>query len=104
MVTEAEKKAKGIESQELVERIAPILHGHEPDVQGAALADLVAIWLAGHRGYASPDGKQTMTGDDLRKEVFAHFRAAVIALTKFNMAIQDEAIAAGMMEKKTWEP
>ncbi len=26
----------------------PHLHGHEPGVQGAALADLVSIYIAGH--------------------------------------------------------
>lgn len=33
---------------ELVERIRPILADHHPAEQGAALADLLAIWLAGH--------------------------------------------------------
>jgi hypothetical protein len=33
---------------DLVERIRPILAGNHPAVQGAAMADLVAIWLAGH--------------------------------------------------------
>lgn len=32
----------------LVERIRPLLAGHPPEVQGAALADLVAIFIAGH--------------------------------------------------------
>jgi hypothetical protein len=32
----------------LVERIRPLLAGNSPDVQGAALAELLAIWLAGH--------------------------------------------------------
>jgi hypothetical protein len=90
MITEAEKGAKGDESQELVERIAPILSGHGPDVQGAALADLVAMWLAGHRS-ATLNGKP-LTGEDLRKQVFAHFVTAVIQLTKVNMAIQDEVM------------
>jgi hypothetical protein len=92
MITEAEKKAKGDKSEQLVERIALILQGHGPDVQGAALADLVAIWLAGHRSATSFDGKQVMSGDDLRKQVFAHFVAAVIELTKINIVFQDEVI------------
>lgn len=33
---------------EIVERIRPLLAGHHPAIQGAALADLLAIWLAGH--------------------------------------------------------
>ena len=34
---------------EIVDRIRPILGGHHPAVQGAVLADLLAIWLAGHQ-------------------------------------------------------
>jgi len=33
---------------ELVDRIRPILAGNHPAVQGAVLADLLALWLAGH--------------------------------------------------------
>lgn len=32
----------------LVEAIRPILGGKPPPIQGAVLADLLAIWLAGH--------------------------------------------------------
>jgi hypothetical protein len=32
----------------LVERIKPLLAGRPSKIQGAALADLLAIWLAGH--------------------------------------------------------
>ena len=35
---------------ELVEKIAPMLAGEHPLVVGGALADLLAIWLAGHLG------------------------------------------------------
>lgn len=38
-------------------RIRPILAGHHPGVQGAALADLLSVWLAGHH-------------PDMREEVF----------------------------------
>jgi hypothetical protein len=34
--------------RELVERMRPILAGHHPAAQGAALADMLAMWLAGH--------------------------------------------------------
>jgi hypothetical protein len=30
------------------ERVKPLLAGHPPEVQGAVLADLLAIWLVGH--------------------------------------------------------
>jgi xanthine/uracil permease len=43
-------KAQTIEAQALARTIAPILAGHPPGVQGAALADLLATWLAGHIG------------------------------------------------------
>lgn len=32
----------------LVDRIRPVLAGEDPSNQGAALADLLAIWIAGH--------------------------------------------------------
>ncbi len=32
----------------LVDRIRPLLAGISPEIQGAALADCLAIWLAGH--------------------------------------------------------
>ena len=32
----------------LIDRISPILHGQDRQVQGAVLADLLAKWLAGH--------------------------------------------------------
>ena len=35
---------------ELVEAIRPLLAGFPAPVQGAVLADLLAIWLAGHFG------------------------------------------------------
>jgi hypothetical protein len=30
-------------------RIQPILAGHGPELQGAVINDLTAIWIAGHR-------------------------------------------------------
>lgn len=32
----------------LVDRIRPILAGHDPAIQSAVLADLLSMWLAGH--------------------------------------------------------
>jgi hypothetical protein len=48
----------------IVAQIKPLLAGKPPDMQGAVLADLLAIWLAGH----------TVTGDqaatnELREDV-----------------------------------
>jgi hypothetical protein len=36
------------EALELTDRIKPLLAGHPPEVQGAVLANLASLWLAGH--------------------------------------------------------
>jgi hypothetical protein len=36
------------EIERIVGMICPILHGNPPQIQGAVLADLFAMWLAGH--------------------------------------------------------
>lgn len=43
--------AMGVQEDEViatVDRIRPLLAGRSPEVQGAILADLLAIWVAGH--------------------------------------------------------
>jgi hypothetical protein len=35
-------------AQQITNRIAPLLAGHPPEVQGIVLADLVATFVAGH--------------------------------------------------------
>lgn len=42
------QQVRAIEVMELVEQIKPILAGKHPSIQGAALADCLAIWLAGY--------------------------------------------------------
>jgi len=42
------KHEMSLRSQELVDQITPILYGHNSEVQGATLADLLSMWLAGH--------------------------------------------------------
>lgn len=50
---------------------APILAGKAPEVQGAALADLAAVWLSGH--LVVDDDVRTF---ETRRELFeAHCRA-----------------------------
>jgi hypothetical protein len=44
----------------IVERIRPILAGHPAPIQGAALADCVAIWLAGHHVEGDEDRTRTL--------------------------------------------
>jgi len=36
------------QSDEIVEKIKPLLAGKHPGVQGVVVANLLAIWLAGH--------------------------------------------------------
>lgn len=40
---------KSEEASELARAARIHFTGHSPDVQGAALAELLALWLAGHR-------------------------------------------------------
>ena len=48
----------------LLDRIAPILQGQPAELQGAVLADMTALWLAGHR----LEGERA-EGDRLRAEL-----------------------------------
>jgi hypothetical protein len=59
-------------SQELVRLIGPMLHGQGPDVQGAALCDLLAMWLAGHH----PDVRAVVLGQ------FLHTMMQLIAVNE----------------------
>jgi len=47
----------------LLERIAPILAGQPAELQGAVVADLAAIWIAGHRDESRAEG------DAMREEL-----------------------------------
>lgn len=56
----------GDEADALVDRISPLLAGQSAELQGAVLADLIAIWLAGHR----IEGGR-VEGDRMREELLA---------------------------------
>jgi hypothetical protein len=60
-----------LRSQALVKLIEPMLAGQGPEVQAAALADLTAIWLAGHH-------------PSLRYGQLAQFFDAVVKLSVIN--------------------
>jgi hypothetical protein len=51
------QSARGFSSQAqaLSKALAPLLAGHPPEVQGAALADLVSIYLTGFPNYTRED-------------------------------------------------
>lgn len=44
----------------LVERIRTVLAGHPPMIQGAALSDCLAIWLAGHHVEGDEDATRSL--------------------------------------------
>lgn len=58
--------AMALEVDRLVERIRPILAGHPPDVQSGVLADLLAIWLAGHVGSHAEKVRKKLLADHLK--------------------------------------
>lgn len=60
---------------QIAQQMHPLLAGYPPEVQGAALADLLATWLAGHQG---PDAEQ------LREELLAQHIEAVRQLVPVN--------------------
>jgi hypothetical protein len=66
----------------IVDQIAPLLAGKPAGLLGAALADLLAIWLAGH--HVAGDEKATRT---LRAELLAMHLLAVDSLVPVNAKI-----------------
>ena len=76
----SDEKADAAEA--LAEKIAPMFAGLDPDIIGAALADLTAIWLAGHR--IVDDGLATA---QLRDEVLRAHTRVIRKLTTLNAKI-----------------
>src|SRR5215471_18616275 len=54
-VSPNEARRRAIEALDLVEQIRPILATRDEGVQSAALAELLAVWIAGHM--AGPPGQ-----------------------------------------------
>jgi hypothetical protein len=59
----------------LLLRIQPILAGHAPELQGAVINDLAAIWIAGHRCSDAADERQMH--DELLALLCEHVRELV---------------------------
>lgn len=72
-------RAASAEVIALVALIRPLLAGKDPLVQGAALADLTAIWLAGH--HVAGDSAATQT---VRAELLARHLEGVAKLVPIN--------------------
>jgi len=64
------------ETEELILKITPLLAGKGPKVQGAALAQLVAMWLAGHQ---DPSYTDTPDIKELRNGLMELFTETVMA-------------------------
>jgi len=71
--------------QALVKKMMPLLKGKPPEVQGAALADLLAMWLAGHLDRSDPEGEKTAL---LREATLELHLMAVRALIPINYEMQ----------------
>jgi hypothetical protein len=65
--------------ENLVKKIKPLLAGNAPELLGAALAELLSIWLAGHVVVGDPEA----TGE-LRAKLLAAHCVAVRQLTRVN--------------------
>lgn len=76
-------RAEFNEIQRVTDQIRPLLAGRGPDIQGAVLADLVSMWLAGHQCSAA-----------LREEILALHVETVRALTPVNLALLNERLDA----------
>jgi hypothetical protein len=55
----------------LEERVGQVLAGADPDVQGAALAGCLAIWLMSHRVIGDPDAAAVMRRELLELHIKA---------------------------------
>jgi hypothetical protein len=66
----------------IVDKIRPLLAGREPDIQGAVIADLLALWLAGHHVAGDTDATRKM-----RAELLAMHCSEVRELITINAKI-----------------
>jgi hypothetical protein len=75
-----------IEAAAVARAIQPLLHGRSPEVQSAALADLVSMWLAGHMYLDGGDSTA------MREEFLTIFIDAVRHLVPINEGIIREQL------------
>jgi len=77
-VSDASADAAGFgeEVDALLERIMPFLAGHDPELQGAVVTDLAALWIAGHRVEGSRAEGDRMRGE-LLEVYLQHVRELV---------------------------
>jgi hypothetical protein len=83
MDIDEQSKEDGHKAMELIEKIKPILKGNSPAITSAVLADLLALFLAGHQ---DPDGEGPHM-DRLREEILERWIALVRDLIPINVGI-----------------
>jgi hypothetical protein len=86
--------------EDAVAQIRPLLAGIDPDVQGAILANLVAMWLAGHR--QKGQGGQLEPATEWREELLTQFTDLVEQLIPLEDEWIDEQVAAGTMNVRVF--
>jgi hypothetical protein len=69
-----------IRSEEVLRRIMPILHDEGPEVQGAVLVELLAMYLAGHIGPGAREMREWQIKTMLKsvRELVPLFEAKII--------------------------
>jgi hypothetical protein len=75
------KTTEAEEAEALVKAVSPHFAGKSAPVQGAALADLLALWLAGHVDRDDPAGKNSTL---VREKMLELHLRAVRALIPIN--------------------
>jgi hypothetical protein len=78
----------------LVDRIAPILRGHPPELICAALADLLAMAIAGHRAQTAAET------EELHRQLLANVCGLIGDLIPPNIKRADDLIAQGLVTSK----
>jgi hypothetical protein len=82
MEIDAESEAQSYEALELIDQIKPILGGHSPAVISAVIADLFALFLAGHQ---DPAGEGARI-DGIREKIIERWVTLVKDLIPINAA------------------
>jgi len=90
------KTTEAEEVEALVEAVRPLFAGKRPGIQGAALADLLAMWLAGHVIRDDPEASER-----LREQMLELHLRAVGALVPVNYA---GLIEPELERRRQWRP
>ena len=92
---EADPPAMAVATQALVRAASPLFYGQPAPVAGAALADLLAIWLSGH---VDAEGDDVGTSR-IREGILQNHIALVRHLLAVNDLAMQERIKAALGER-----